>query len=151
HALADRARADADRDQSARRRGRGRRRTDHVAARERRGDRAMKRIAVAVLLISGVAHAEEIHPDIVEKPPPSTKWMIEILYDQGFFSARGVEPDGRHIGIAWTREPPVVGPVVVLRRKLDDHADVKGHAIRVTDPGGNALIPAFLYPSSKEY
>ena len=112
----------------------------------------MNRIVVLLLVTCGIARAEEIHPEIVEQAPKSTQWMIEMLFDQGFFSGRGVEPDGRHIGISWTREPAVPTPVLVLRRALPEGTDVKGRSTRVVDQGGTVLVPAFLYPSTpKEY
>lgn len=115
----------------------------------------MRRIAAILVLLCGVAHADSeeiIHPEIIKKDAPKTQWLIEMLYDQGWFSARGVEPDGRHIGISWTREPAVPGPVLVLRRTLPAGATQQGAAVRVVDHSSAALLPGFLYPSNpREY
>ena len=107
--------------------------------------------AIAILVLAcGLAHADSeeiIHPEVIEKPVPKTQWLIEMLYDQGWFGARGVEPDGRHIGISWTRDPAVPGAVLILRRTLASGASVKGAAVRVVEHGGAALLPSFLFPS----
>lgn len=103
----------------------------------------MTRALAILVLVCGVAHADE-------PAPPSTRWAVEVLYDQGFFSARGVEPDGRHVGISWTRTPAVTTPVLVLRRRVPGGTEAQGRPVRVVDPGGNALVPSFLYPSASK-
>jgi hypothetical protein len=104
---------------------------------------------LAVLCATASAQGQLIHPELIPKDGPMTRWNIEMLYDQGYFSARGVEPDGRHVGIAWTREPAVKGSVLVLRRPVRAGEDTTSHPTRVVDANGTALSPHFLYPSDQ--
>jgi hypothetical protein len=106
------------------------------------------RIAIIVLLLCSVASAETIEPEILTAPPKSTntQWLIEMLFERPYIGTRGVDPDGRHIGISWTRNPVPEGAVLVLRRPVTD-PDLKGKALRVVDRTGPVLIPLFLYPT----
>lgn len=101
----------------------------------------MTRFAIVVAVVAcGVARADDA---------PATRWSLEVLYDQDWIGTRGVDPDGRHVGISWTREPPAATAVVVLRRQVD--TDEPQRAVRVADKNGHVLVPSFLYPSSRAY
>lgn len=104
----------------------------------------MKALAI-LLLLTGIAVAQErVQPEIIDKPPAQTSWRIEVFYDQGWIGAKGVEPDGRHIGIGWTRDRIVDGAVLVLRRPLaPGETTDKGHPLRVVDANGSVLNKAF--------
>jgi len=101
---------------------------------------------VIVMLLAGVAAAQErIQPEIIENKPDQTQWRIEVFYDQGWIGAKGVEPDGRHIGLGWTRDRVVDGSVLVLRRKLvPGEVTDKGHPLRIVDQNGSRLSEKFL-------
>ncbi len=104
-----------------------------------------------LLALCGTAAADTeqiIHPEIRERAPPQppekTEWRLEVFYDQDWIGARGIEPDGKHVGLAWTRDQRMPGAVLVLRRviELGEHAD-KGRPVRVA-PSGSVLGPQFL-------
>jgi hypothetical protein len=102
----------------------------------------MRSLAVAMLL-AATAHAQGGPPTV-----PATTWHLEVVYDRGWFGTHGVDPDGRHLGLRWTREPAREGAVVILRRKLPPGTDSEPHAARTIDRIGPLLVPAFVYPTS---
>ncbi|CAN5691118.1 hypothetical protein BH11MYX1_BH11MYX1_32920 [soil metagenome] len=111
----------------------------------------MKQALVIALALSGLcgrarADTEQrgIHPDIVDTLPEQTRWQLAVFYDQDWFGSRGIEPDGKHVGLAWTRDRKVEGAVLVLRREVDfgEHPD-QGRPVRVA-PSGSVLGPQFL-------
>jgi uncharacterized protein DUF6754 len=100
---------------------------------------------ILILLASGAAAQQRIEPEIRHELPAQTQWRIEVFYDQGWIGAKGVEPDGRHIGLGWTRDRIVDGSVLVLRRKLvPGEVTDKGHPLRVVDQNGSVLAEKFL-------
>jgi hypothetical protein len=112
----------------------------------------MMKALLVLILFAGTAWADEqiVHPTIIEKKSDQTQWRIEVFYDQDWVGTRGVEPDGRHIGIGWTRDRPVEGAVLVLRRPLDpgEEGD-KGHPLRVVEANGSVLSETFLGTKEK--
>ncbi|MEO8551402.1 MAG: DUF6754 domain-containing protein [Kofleriaceae bacterium] len=105
----------------------------------------MKALMILIVLAGVAAAQQRIEPEIRHELPAQTQWRIEVFYDQGWIGAKGVEPDGRHIGIGWTRDRVVDGSVLVLRRKLvAGEATDKGHPLRVVDHNGSVLSEKFL-------
>ncbi len=106
----------------------------------------MKRAAVVlVLFVARVARAQS--PFDAPEPPPA-KWDLQVVEDRGWLGAHGVDPDGRHLGLRWSRDRVEGNCVVVFRRELPPGADAKAHGVKPVDRPGPGLRPAFIYPSS---
>jgi hypothetical protein len=101
---------------------------------------SMRFLPLALVLAAGSARAQPA-------PDTSTRWEIQMVYDRPWLGESGVDPDGHHLGITWTRTPAQLGAVLVLRREVAN-ADAQSGTIHVTDHPGPILIPLFLYPST---
>jgi hypothetical protein len=105
--------------------------------------RTVMRTALVIFALTATAHAQMTDPP----PRDNVQWLIEFVHDRGWFGAKGVDPDGRHIGISWKRVPERTQGVLVLRRALPPGTELAARPIRAIDHPGPLLIPHFLWPS----
>ncbi len=106
---------------------------------------SLRLVLVLVLVLAPRARAQS--PFDAPEPPP-TKWDLQVLDHRGWLGSHGVDPDGRHLGLRWSRDRVEGDCVVVFRRELPPGADVKPHGVKPVDRPGPGLRPAFVYPSS---
>lgn len=101
-------------------------------------------VIIAALATAAYAGEERYTPEIIHEQVAQTNWKIEAFYDQGFFGTRGVQPDGRHIGLSFTRDRETDTPVVIFRRALKPNETATGHPVRVVEHNGSILAKQFL-------
>jgi glyoxylase-like metal-dependent hydrolase (beta-lactamase superfamily II) len=104
----------------------------------------MKRALALVLLLTGAVYAEEPKaPDPLQEPAtgPPIHWTVEVI------EGDSVPADGRHIGLAWTRDRDPGSTVVVFRRVAAVGDTSKGGAIHVVDQLAQ-IVPSFMYPDT---
>lgn len=100
---------------------------------------------VLLAAVASIAHAQS---PFDEPEPPPTKWDVHVHDDRDWLGAHGVHPDGRHLGLEWSRDRIDGDCVVVFRRELAPGVVAKPHAIKPVDRPEPGLRPAFIYPSS---
>jgi hypothetical protein len=109
----------------------------------------MKYAVVLTLLLTGVVSAQDQKPlgppgtQEEAKSAPPTKWTLEQ-----------VPVDGRHIGLAWTRDVDPTSTVVIFRRvaPAGSTPSNEGRHLHVADRAAQ-LVPMFMHPETykKQY
>lgn len=112
----------------------------------------MKYALVLTLLLTGVVSAQDqtpLGPPGTQEEPkgaPPTQWTLQQV---------GNAPaDGRHIGLAWTRDTDPTSTVVIFRRvaPAGSPPSNEGRHLHVADRAAQ-LVPMFMYPETykKQY